>query len=96
MGNKNATILNQRVVRIDHERSLLYLKGNVPGPTGGLVKVRDAVKKIDKQVWDLMYPTRMEEPVESLETWDGGDIDRFEIYYHENDVVSGPRREEGD
>ena len=96
MGGKNATMLSQRVVRIDHEKSLLYVRGNVPGPTGGLVKVRDAVKKIDKQVWDLQYPTRLEEPSELLETWDGGEIDRLEVFYHENDVVSGPRREEGD
>lgn len=57
MGGKNATTMNLKVVRIDHEKSLLYIKGHVPGPPGGLVKVRDAVKKIDKQIWDLYYPT---------------------------------------
>ena len=45
MGNQNATVLNQRIVRIDLDNSLLYIKGCVPGPIGGLVKMRDAVKK---------------------------------------------------
>ena len=53
LGNQSATILNQRVVRIDEPRSLLYVMGNVPGSIGSLVKVRDAVKKIEKQWWDL-------------------------------------------
>ena len=53
LGGKNATVLNQRVVRTDHDRSLLYVMGNVPGPVNGLVRIRDAVKKIDKQLWDL-------------------------------------------
>ena len=60
------------------------------------MKVRDAVKKIDKQVWDLQYPSRLDAASEPLETWDGGNIDNFEVFYHENDVVSGPRRDDGD
>merc|ERR1719266_2453036 len=57
MGNQNATIMNQRIVKIDTDRSLIYIKGNTPGAITGVVKIRDAVKKIDKQVWDLLYPT---------------------------------------
>jgi large subunit ribosomal protein L3 len=48
LGNVSATILNQRVVRIDIEKSLLYIAGNVPGGIGSLVKIRDAVKKTEK------------------------------------------------
>lgn len=29
-------------------RSLIYIKGNVPGAISSLVRIRDAVKKIDK------------------------------------------------
>ena len=57
MGNAKTTILSQKVVKIDTDRALLYIMGNVPGPITGLVRVRDAVKKIDKQVYDLLYPT---------------------------------------
>lgn len=80
-------------MRIDQDNSLLYIKGNVPGPIGNVVKIRDAVKKIDKQLWDIQCPTYIAqegEPDDNVLTWDGGSVDPFEIYYHENDVVSGP------
>ena len=44
MGNERITVLNLEVVRADAERGLLLLKGAVPGPNGGLVMVRSAVK----------------------------------------------------
>jgi len=44
MGNERVTILNLEVVRADPERNLLLLRGAVPGPAGGLVMVRSAVK----------------------------------------------------
>jgi large subunit ribosomal protein L3 len=37
-------VLNLEVVRSDLERGLLLVKGAVPGPKGGLVMVRSAVK----------------------------------------------------
>jgi large subunit ribosomal protein L3 len=43
-GNKRTTTLNLEVVEGDAERGLLLVKGAVPGPTGGLVFVRNAVK----------------------------------------------------
>jgi large subunit ribosomal protein L3 len=43
-GNQRVTILNLEVVQADPERNLLLIKGAVPGPTGGLVMVRSAVK----------------------------------------------------
>jgi large subunit ribosomal protein L3 len=57
MGNISATSMNQLVVKIDTDRSLLYIKGQVAGPISGIVRVRDAVKKIDRQHWDLLNPT---------------------------------------
>ena len=44
MGNERVTTLNLEVVRIDPERNLIAIKGAVPGPNGGLVLVRNAVK----------------------------------------------------
>jgi|SRR3954447_8090109 len=43
-GNSRITTLNLEVVEGDAERNLLLIKGAVPGPTGGLVFVRNAVK----------------------------------------------------
>jgi large subunit ribosomal protein L3 len=44
LGNQRVTVLNLEVVRSDLERGLLLVKGAVPGPKGGLVMVRSAVK----------------------------------------------------
>jgi len=44
MGNQLVTTLNLEVVQADVERNLLLVKGSVPGPRGGLVLIRDAVK----------------------------------------------------
>jgi large subunit ribosomal protein L3 len=43
-GNQRVTVLNLEVVQSDPERGLLLVKGAVPGPNGGLVMVRSAVK----------------------------------------------------
>lgn len=45
MGNQRVTIQNLRVALVDAERNLLAVKGAVPGPKGGLVFVREAIKK---------------------------------------------------
>ena len=45
MGGERVTTLGLQVVQADAERDLLLLKGAVPGPRGGLVLIRDAVKK---------------------------------------------------
>jgi large subunit ribosomal protein L3 len=44
MGHERVTTLNLEVVESDVERNLLLIKGSVPGPNGGLVSVRSAVK----------------------------------------------------
>ncbi|HTL85971.1 MAG TPA: 50S ribosomal protein L3 [Acidimicrobiia bacterium] len=43
-GNTRVTTLNLQVVEGDAERNLLLVKGAIPGPNGGLVFVRNAVK----------------------------------------------------
>lgn len=45
LGVERVTIQNLQVVRVDAERNLLLIKGAVPGPKGGLVMVRETVKK---------------------------------------------------
>jgi large subunit ribosomal protein L3 len=44
MGNEQVTTQNLEVVEADAERGLLLVKGSVPGPNGGVVIVRNAVK----------------------------------------------------
>jgi large subunit ribosomal protein L3 len=44
MGHERVTTLNLVVHAVDVERGYLLIKGAVPGPTGGLVFVRSAVK----------------------------------------------------
>jgi large subunit ribosomal protein L3 len=44
MGGERTTVLNLTMHGVDAERGLLLIKGAVPGPAGGLVLVRSAVK----------------------------------------------------
>jgi len=44
MGHEQVTTQNLEVVQSDAERNLLLIKGSVPGPAGGVVIVRNAVK----------------------------------------------------
>jgi len=45
MGSDRQTTQNLLVAGVDTERGLLLIKGAIPGPTGGLVFVRTAVKE---------------------------------------------------
>lgn len=44
-GVDKVTIQNLDLIKIDKERNLLLVKGSIPGPKGGLVVVRNAVKQ---------------------------------------------------
>ncbi|MEO1091982.1 MAG: 50S ribosomal protein L3 [Pseudomonadota bacterium] len=45
MGAKRSTTLNLEVAGVDPERGLLLIRGAVPGAKGGVVRIRDAVKR---------------------------------------------------
>ncbi|GJL92447.1 50S ribosomal protein L3 [Hyphococcus sp.] len=45
MGNTRITTQNLEVVRTDADRGLILIKGAVPGPKGGWVLIKDAVKR---------------------------------------------------
>lgn len=49
MGNRLRTLQNLLVMRIDTTENLVYLKGALPGPPGGFVRVRDSIKKCVSQ-----------------------------------------------
>jgi large subunit ribosomal protein L3 len=44
MGNVRVTTLNLKVIKADPERNLMLVRGAVPGPRGGLVMVRTAIR----------------------------------------------------
>ena len=44
MGNERVTIQNLQLVHIDTDHNLMFVRGGVPGPNGGLVMIRQAVK----------------------------------------------------
>ncbi|MDR0950206.1 MAG: 50S ribosomal protein L3 [Candidatus Ancillula sp.] len=44
MGHDHQTVQNLKVYRVDTERGVLYIKGAVPGPKGGIVLVKSATK----------------------------------------------------
>ncbi|MCW2492354.1 MAG: ribosomal protein [Frankiales bacterium] len=48
MGVDKQTTQSLRVIKVDNERGLLLIEGAVPGPKGGLVLVRSAVKSAVK------------------------------------------------
>ena len=45
MGSEQVTIQNLNVVKVDAENNLIAIKGAVPGPNGGLIVVKSAIKK---------------------------------------------------
>ena len=44
MGNVQRTAQNLEVARVDQDRGLILIKGAVPGPAGGELVIRPAVK----------------------------------------------------
>jgi large subunit ribosomal protein L3 len=45
MGNKTVTTQNLKVVKVDKENNLLFIKGTIPGSKNSTVIIRDSVKK---------------------------------------------------
>jgi large subunit ribosomal protein L3 len=45
MGHETVTIQNLQVVRIDAEKNIILIKGNVPGPNKSLIVIKNAIKK---------------------------------------------------
>lgn len=44
MGNETSTVQNLELVKVDAEQNIILVKGAVPGPKGGIVTVRKAIK----------------------------------------------------
>ena len=52
MGSDRVTTQSLRVVQTDAERNVVLVKGSVPGPKGGTVIIRDAIKGTSEKVSD--------------------------------------------
>lgn len=44
MGHDKITVLNLEVIKVDPEKNAILVKGAIPGPKKGLVKVRESVR----------------------------------------------------
>ena len=45
LGHERVTIQNLSVVKVDAENNLIAIKGAIPGPKGGIVLIKNSVKK---------------------------------------------------
>lgn len=62
MGAVRKTSQNLKVMKIDADRDLLYVRGAVPGPNGNFVRIVDAVKgPFYPEPENVPYPTYLEE-----------------------------------
>ena len=83
MGGVRDTQLNLRLYKVDPKRSLLYIAGAVPGHAGGVVEVRDAIKKSWERSVGRMPPfptfqhSQTEEDTKQEQVMDVGDQDPF-------------------
>ncbi|MEK0085745.1 50S ribosomal protein L3 [Geminicoccaceae bacterium SYSU G07066] len=71
MGARQVTVQNLEVFGVDPERGLILLKGGVPGPKGGYLRISDAVKSaLPKQA---PFPAAVIHKGEALETFAVGE-----------------------
>lgn len=47
MGGERTTLQNLEIVKVDVERNLILIKGNVPGPKKGYVTIQSALKAVN-------------------------------------------------
>lgn len=50
MGAQSSTILNLNIIKVDLEGNYILVKGGIPGPKKGLVKIRSAIKTNGKDL----------------------------------------------
>jgi len=85
MGGKKATMDGLRVLRVDPEKNVIIVKGCVPGPKGGFLRVTDARSR-PRFPNDPPFPTFFSNPEESYDVEDAPVSARdplsFEERYH--------------
>ena len=96
MGNEYVTVRNLIVYKIDYKKSLLFIKGAVPGFEGQVIEIKDSFFNKYKQYKILHYPTFIPEkgkPIPEFEVFDET-VDKNELLRHDNDEVLGVSDEE--
>jgi len=78
MGNQSSTQFSCKVMRVDTPRSLLYVRGSIPGANGSMITIRDGLKKMDKQV------RQVNEIRTGVDTYPGDEEDPYEVYENES------------
>ena len=83
MGSRRVTVQNLTVAKTDNERNLIYVEGAVPGHSGAIVSIKDAVKVLLPD--DVPFPAGLvkeeqEKPVVESKVEDKND----------NDVIDNP------
>jgi large subunit ribosomal protein L3 len=98
-GYKMRVNYSLEVLRMDYDRSLIYVKGNVPGAKGSLVMISDAFKDEKKNRGYLNYPTFVYDPemeYASMIDAEATKEDPNEVWLHENAVVKDDKDEGGE
>ncbi|KAJ3042224.1 54S ribosomal protein L3 [Rhizophlyctis rosea] len=99
MGGKNSTVQSNRIIKIDYEYNLLYMKGQCPGHDDAYIRVTDAIKKgWHKQTFPDVERVPMPTWIEERDDVGGRNVAGREVYvegYQEGkmDPLSRPRRE---
>ncbi len=89
MGGETVTYQNKRIMKIDCPKSLIYIRGQVPGPVGGCVYICDSMKKRERQFKKLSYPTfipRPDEEYPDILLAPVRKLDPSEMFKHENNL----------
>lgn len=69
MGNEQVTIQNLQIVDVDLENNYILVKGNIPGPKGSLVLIKDSIKSGEKaDAYELISYEIVEEATEDKAT----------------------------
>jgi large subunit ribosomal protein L3 len=73
MGDRQVTVQNLEVFGVDPDRGLILLKGGVPGPKGGYLRITDAVKSaLPKQAPFPAAVVHRGEALEAIVVEEGG------------------------
>jgi len=67
LGNKQVTVQNLKIVKVDLENNLLLVKGNVPGFAGNLLTVKNSIKKGKEKSWLIYKEEEVKEEVKDVE-----------------------------
>lgn len=77
MGGTRVTQMNLQLYQIDPVRNLLFVKGAIPGRTGAVLRVRDAIKKPHKVENPPPFPTFIGDTGSEIVTMPAGETDPF-------------------